>query len=461
MARKKRFFVQNSAQHILLKSLNNMNIFLDAQDNEKFITIINKLNEKYAIAIHAYIVKPTFFQFLATPQSADVIPRFMQSLGRNYVLYFNEKYNRTGTLWQGRYKASLIEDTHFLFDIMQHIEKKAEKEYIYSSLNKNLNNDTDEIITQHSFYKELGKTDKIRREKYANLFNTNLDENKEKFIVSCINRQLITGSELFIKRLENLTGENLLIQKRGRPKKQNTKQRKNMYKNLVVLDKQQHKELKMSPLENLFFAKEVTTIPLLATEVPSVGNAFPVVFSGTENPALVAIVALGNESFAVNEEGKWTTPYIPSHIRKYPFTLANSNDNPDKKIILIDESSPLLSKSKGRQLFKKSGDISEILSKTLNFLKTHEEQMEITLNVTKAIYDADILEEREISVGEGTDKKILVKGFKVVNRDKLNKLDDVILAEWSRKGILQMIDAHIQSLEKIQTLFDLAHQRQS
>ena len=72
-----------------------------------------------------------------------------------------------------------------------------------------------------------------------------------------------------------------------------------------------------------------------------------------------------------------------------------------------------------------------------------------------------ILEDREISVGEGEEKKVLVNGFKVVNREKLNALSDDILADWVRKGIIAMIDAHLKSLENIQTLFEIVQKRQN
>ncbi len=234
-----------------------------------------------------------------------------------------------------------------------------------------------------------------------------------------------------------------------------------MYKNLVVLDKEQHKELKINPLENLSFARNTAFVPVIASEVALVGAAFPVVFTADENPALVALVSLGGESLALNAEDKWITSYVPSYFRKYPFSLASTKENPEQKVILIDEDSSLFSKSKGKQLFKKSGEQSDTLSHAIEFLTNHENQAVVTANVAKLISDSGILEDREISVGEGEEKKVLVQGFRVVDREKLNALSDDILADWVRKGIITMIDSHLKSLDNIQTLFDIAHQRQN
>lgn len=461
MARKVRVFVEQTSQHIILRSLNGLTLFKDESDYETFKFMLEELVHKYQLPIHAYVLMPQYFEFLTTPSHADTLSKFMQSLGRKYVGYFNKKYNRSGTLWEGRYKSSLVEDSLYLFDVMKYIEKLAPDDYAFSSIGKNLYNKIDNIVSQNELYKKLAYTDIQRLQKYSQFFNSPTDEQKNEFIQTCLNKQLVTGSEEFIRNLEELIGMTLTSKSRGRPKKQNTNKRKTMYKNLVVLDKEQHKELKINPLENLSFAKESAFVPVLANEVASVGAAFPVVFSGDENPSLVSIVSLGGDSLAINAEGKWITSYVPSFFRKYPFSLASTQENPDQKVILIDEESSLFSKTKGKQLFKKNGDQSESLANAISFLTSHEQKADITKNVAKAISDSGILEDREISVGEGDEKKVLVNGFKVVEREKLNALSDDVLADWTRKGIITLIDAHLKSLDNIQALFEIAHQRQS
>ncbi len=461
MARKVRFFVQNAAQHILLKGLNDLIIFKDDDDYKMFKLMLEELNLSHTVDIHAYVLMPQYFEFLLTPKYEDSISKFMQSLGRKYVGYFNKKYNRTGTIWDGRYKSSLIENEVFLFDIMKYIEQKASKDYIFSSVGKNLFNKSDNIVSLNQLYKELGVTDEKRVEKYSQHFNTAMDKTKLDFIEKCLTKQLVTGTPSFVKNLEEQIGMTLISKSRGRPKKQLQQKRKKMYKNLVVLDKEQHKDLKINPLENLSFAKQTAFVPVVANEVALVGANFPVVFTSDENPALVSIVSLGGDSLGINEEGKWITSYVPSFFRKYPFSLASTKENPDQKVILIDEESSLFSKSKGKQLFKKNGEKSDTLAHAIEFLKSHETQMVVTQNVAKIIAESGILVDREISVGEGDEKKVLVQGFKVVDKEKLNALSDDILADWVRKGIISMIDSHIKSLDNIQTLFNIAHQRQN
>jgi putative transposase len=461
LARKVRIFVEGCSQHILLESINGLILFNDNEDYQMFRSILEELNSFHTLDIHAYILMPQYFEFLATPKEGDSISRFMQSLGRKYVAYFNKKYARSGTLWNSRYKASLIEDSIYLLDIMRYIERKALDSHIFSSIDKNLYNKADSIISPHDIYKKLGYTDIQRVENYSKILSQPNTEEKDKFISLCLEKQLVTGTVEFIKKIERLTGIKLISNRIGRPKKQTQQKGKKMYKNLVVLDKEQHKELKISPLENLAFAKQTAFVPVLANEVAQVGATFPVVFTADETPSLVSLVSLGGESLGVNADGKWISSYVPSYFRKYPFSLASTKENPEQKVILIDEESSLFSKSKGKQLFKKSGEQSEVLTHAIEFLTSHEKQALITQNVAKVIAESGILEDREISVGEGDEKKVLVQGFKVVDREKLNALSDDILADWVRKGIIGLIDAHIKSLDNIQTLFNLAHQRQS
>lgn len=461
MARKVRIFVKDSSQHVILKSLDKLTIFRDESDYRAFTTILKESSANNDLAVHAYILMPHYFEFLATPSNEDALSKFMQSLGRKYVGYFNKKYNRTGTIWEGRYKSSLVENDKFLFDVMIYIEKLAPREHLFSSIYKNLYNKKDDLVSYHGLYKKLGFTDEQRVQKYSALFNSKIDKSKSEFIAICLEKQSITGSLEFIKNLEIIVGMSLSLKDRGRPKKDRIEKGKKMYKNLAILDKEKHKELKINPLTDLNFAKSVTHIPVLASEVSQVGEVFPIVFTADESSSLIAVVSLGSDSLAITLDGKWITSYVPSYLRKYPFSLASTKENPQQKVILIDEDSSLFSKSKGKQLFKKDGEKSETLEHAINFLTSYDTQMSVTQNVVKIISQSGILEDREISVGEGDEKKVLVKGFKVVDREKLNALSDDILADWVRKGIMTMIDAHLKSLNNIGTLFEIAQKRQS
>jgi len=457
MARKVRVFVKDTSIFIYLRSLKNLYAFCDDEDFNLFLDYIKELKDVYALDVHAYSLKKDSIYFLITPKQEDSVARFMQALGRRYVRYYNDKYHRSGTIWEGRYKSSLVQNKYIL-DVMIYIERLADLKY--SSKLSNLQAKSDDIVTFHSVYKSFGYTPKERSEKYSKLFSKGISNERVTFIEECLQKQLVIGSKEYIKNLEKILGITLLTNSRGRPKKNQNKGRK-MYKNLVVLDKEQHKDLRLNPMKDLAFAKGAAFIPVLASEVEQVAKAFPVVFTADENPSLVALVSLGGDSLAINEEGKWITNYVPLFLRRYPFSLAAAKENSDQKIVLIDEDSELFSKEEGSALFDENGEQTETLNHAIDFLNNFESQAVITKNVAKLISDSGILEDREITVGEGEESKTLVDGFKVVNREKLNELSDDVLADWVRKGIINMIEAHLKSLAHIETLFKLAMQKQN
>ena len=233
-----------------------------------------------------------------------------------------------------------------------------------------------------------------------------------------------------------------------------------MYKNLVVLDKEKHKDLKISPMTNLNFAKELTGTPLLINETGLVGKDFPVVFTSGESSSLVALTSLSGANLAINSEGKYIVSYIPAFLRKYPFTLGANQDNASQQLILIDEGSELFSQTKGKQLFDKNNEPSEVLNNAISFWQNYETERLKTDAIVQVIVQSGILEDREITVGEGEAKKVLVNGFRIINQEKLHALSDEVLADWVRRGIISFIDLHLKSLENIQTLFNLASTKQ-
>lgn len=455
MARKLRVFVTNTPVHILIRSLDTIELFPQTSDLDFFKTILLELNQKYNVSIHAYTLGQTFCEFLITPSATEDLPRFMQTLGRSYVTYYNKKYNRIGTLWQSRYKSSVVDADSYLFDVMCFIEKK--QNILRNSQDKNLYNKEDKIITFHTKYKDLSTLEVDRKKKYQKIFNE-YNHKKDTFIEKCLEKQNITGSENYIRNLELKLGIILSAKKRGRPKKEVDLKAVKVYKDLQVLDKQKHKNLKINLVENLEFAKQIIFVPLLFKEVDKIGIIFPIVFSSNNN-TLASIVSLGGESLAINKQGKWIGDYLPISLRDYPLSLVFSKSNPEKKIILINENSKALSETIGKPLFRKNAEESEILKNIIDFLSTHENEVLLTKNIIKEIEKEDILEESKILSQNTQEKKVLVSGFKVVNKEKLNNLSDDILASWARKGIISFIDNHLKSLENIQRLFELENKQ--
>jgi putative transposase len=115
MARLPRLVIPQTLHHVLQRSHEGILLFRDNEDYTTFLSWLAQAAKQFQVAIHAYILMPDHFHLLLTPSDEQGLSKFMQWVGRYYVPYFNRKYQRSGSLWQGRYKATVLEaERHFL-----------------------------------------------------------------------------------------------------------------------------------------------------------------------------------------------------------------------------------------------------------------------------------------------------------------------------------------------------------
>jgi putative transposase len=162
---------------------------------------------------------------LCSPQAERAISRMMQSLGRHYVRYFNHIYQRTGTLWEGRYKACLIQENDYLFQVYRYIELNPVRagmvahpaDYRWSSYPINADGKISALCTPHPLYLALGHKDSERQANYRALVAEGLDKQQIENIRLSLNKCITFGNDRFAKQIATLTGKRLSTGKPGRP----------------------------------------------------------------------------------------------------------------------------------------------------------------------------------------------------------------------------------------------------
>lgn len=122
MARLPRLTLAGQAHHVIQRGNNRQAIFCDSSDRERFLQLLAESAPRFGIALHAYVLMPDHFHLLATPTAADGLPQFMQAVGRRYVRHFNDRHGRSGTLWEGRYRSTLIQAERYLLPCMVYID---------------------------------------------------------------------------------------------------------------------------------------------------------------------------------------------------------------------------------------------------------------------------------------------------------------------------------------------------
>ena len=164
--RQHRFLIPGLTQHVIQRGNNRCAIFREASDYEVFLLALREACAKHAVDIHAYALMTNHLHLMVTPQSATALPFAMQSIGRRYVQFFNRRYDRTGGLWEGRYRTSAIDDDRYWLHCMRYIELNpvraglatTPEAYQWSSYRTHALGAADVILVPHALYLGLGAT---------------------------------------------------------------------------------------------------------------------------------------------------------------------------------------------------------------------------------------------------------------------------------------------------------------
>lgn len=205
MARLPRFVLPGHPQHVMIRGNNRTPIFIAGQDYRFYLEKLCDAARKHRCDIHAYVLMTNHVHLLATPHQTDSISRMVQTIGRYYVQYFNHAYRRSGTLWEGRYKASLIDSETYALTCYRYIELNPVRaqmvahpaEYPWSSYRGNALGVQDELLTPHPLFLSLGRTEEVRQAAYRALFATHLDEKTLTDVRAATNKAWVLGGEHF------------------------------------------------------------------------------------------------------------------------------------------------------------------------------------------------------------------------------------------------------------------------
>lgn len=211
MARMPRYVMPGQPQHVIQRGNNRQPIFGSEGDFRYYQEKPKDASQKHECDIHAYVLMTNHVHLLVTPHKEQSIGKMMQTVGRYYVQYFNYSYHRTGTLWEGRYKATLIDTEHYLLTCMRYIELNPVRatgmvehpsEYPWSSYRYNALGSSDPLITQHGEYSRLGVFDEERQTAYRELFRAHIPYITLEAIREATNKAWVLGDERFKIRME-------------------------------------------------------------------------------------------------------------------------------------------------------------------------------------------------------------------------------------------------------------------
>ncbi|MBW8894015.1 MAG: transposase, partial [Burkholderiales bacterium] len=225
MARLPRLILPGQPHHVILRGNNRQAIFFSDHDREHLLATLAEATAQYRVAVHAYVLMDNHLHLLLTPPTADALSRMMQSLGRRYVGWFNARHQRSGTLWEGRFRAGLIEGERHLLACMRYIELNPVRaglcteaaQWPWSSAAHHLGLARSSLVIEHELYWSLGNTPFEREHAYREFVAQGVPSSELTQFTDAALRGRPVGSETFLKPLTIDHGAIVIQRPRGRP----------------------------------------------------------------------------------------------------------------------------------------------------------------------------------------------------------------------------------------------------
>lgn len=224
MPRRPRFNIPDYPLHVIQRGNNRQPCFFRSADYRFYLECLSKACPKYSCRVHAYVLMTNHVHLLITPQNEHGVSQVMQSVGRRYVRNINDLYRRTGTLWEGRYKACLVDKNDYLLACCRYIELNPVRagmveypaDYLWSSYRYHAHGEKDGLISPHPVYLSLGPTRKRREQRYRALFSNCAEEKQLHEIRAALIQELALGSEKFKDGMQAMTKRRTRLLRAGR-----------------------------------------------------------------------------------------------------------------------------------------------------------------------------------------------------------------------------------------------------
>jgi len=227
MARPPRLELPGVPLHVVQRGNNRAACFFSDVDRRFYLKCLGRAAAARNCAVHAYVLMTNHVHLLVTPSAAGAVGAMLQDIGRRYVRVINTIHGRSGSLWEGRFKSSLIDSDGYLLTCHRYIELNPVRArlvdqpgaYLWSSHGHYVGMRTDGFLTHYPQFQALGPSDAERRAAFRSLFEPPMEERMLKAIRTAIKTDSALGSEDFMQDAEARLGRSVRPPKRGRPRK--------------------------------------------------------------------------------------------------------------------------------------------------------------------------------------------------------------------------------------------------
>lgn len=199
----------------------------DDQDRQRLLDVLQEAGRSHGVTIHAYHLALDHLQLLLTPDTDEALSLFMQAVGRRYVSAFNRRHGRQGSLWSGRYRATVLDPARFLLDAMVFVETHASRvglvmhpqDDLWSSARHHLGLHSDPLVGDHALFWSLGNTPFEREAAWRRRLEEGLSARQVTEMAEATHKGWALLPLEIAQNLEVSAGRRLAPRPRGRPRK--------------------------------------------------------------------------------------------------------------------------------------------------------------------------------------------------------------------------------------------------
>ncbi len=229
-----------------------------------------------------------------------------------------------------------------------------------------------------------------------------------------------------------------------------------IYESAVPVSSARHGGWSVEVGADYTFSRNVNSVPLMAVEIPNAATEYAVVFSGTGEAMIPAVILgmRGNENLYLTLQGGWQAKYLPAFVRRYPFVFSRSADS-GTFTLCIDESFPGFNQQgRGERLFDDQNKPTPYVENVLKFLEQYQIEFRRTQAFCAKLHALDLLEPMSAQGNLVTGERVALTGFMAVNRDRLKALPAEALADLAKTDALELLYLQLQSMRNFSGMME-------
>lgn len=229
-----------------------------------------------------------------------------------------------------------------------------------------------------------------------------------------------------------------------------------IYEHAAPVNQVRHADWCVKAGADYSFAKHLNAVPLMATEFANAAAEYAIVFTGSGEAAMPAVI-LGvrqSENLFLNEDGTWRAKYIPAFLRRYPFVFSTSDGGSTFTLCIDEEFAGVNQEGRGEHLFDSQGERTQYLQNVLGFVQGYQAHFQRSQAFCKRVTQLNLLEPMQAQFRLNTGQQLALTGFMAVNRERLNALDGEQLTTLAKAGELELLYTHLLSLQNFRPMVE-------